>query len=74
MPDGIDLAPGDPVTIVGDGTSWTAGAPTFDDLASLVGTIGYELVTGLAPRLPKLYVRGGDVVAVADLNGYREFV
>jgi hypothetical protein len=30
------------------------------------------MATGLAARLPRLYVRGGEVVAVADLAGYRD--
>jgi alanine racemase len=72
IPDGLDVTPDELVAIVGDGADWTAGAPTLDDLAGLAGTIGYELATGLAPRLPRLYVRGDEVVAVSDLAGYRE--
>jgi alanine racemase len=72
LPDGLDVTPDELVAIVGDGADWTAGAPTLDDLAGLAGTIGYELATGLAPRLPRLYVRGDEVVAVSDLAGYRE--
>jgi hypothetical protein len=30
------------------------------------------LSCGLQARLPKLYIRGGDLVAIADLAGYRE--
>jgi alanine racemase len=65
---------GQPVVIVGDGTPATLPAPTFDELAQAAGTIGYELVASLAARLPKLYVRGGEVVAVADLEGFRALV
>jgi len=72
VPDQLEVAPGEPVVIVGDGTAATASAPTLDQLAQRASTIGYELATGLAPRLPKLYVRGGAVVAVADLSGYRD--
>jgi alanine racemase len=58
--------------VVGDDTDATVGAPTSNELAPLAGTIPYELVTGLSPRLPRLYVRGGQVIAVADLFGLRE--
>jgi alanine racemase len=65
---------GQPVVIVGDGSDETAPAPTFDELGAIAGTIGYELVSTLARRVPKLYVRGDEVVAVADLEGYRALV
>jgi alanine racemase len=72
VPDGLVIRAGESVVIAGDGTPATGVAPTLDDLAPLAGTIGYEMATGLAPRLPRLYVRGGEVVAIADLHGYRE--
>jgi alanine racemase len=72
LPDEVDVKLGDLVTIIGNGTPATAGAPTIDDLAELTGTISYELSCGLQARLPKLYIRNGDLVAIADLAGYRE--
>jgi alanine racemase len=72
LPDGLDVEDGEPVVVVGDGTDATAGAPTFNDLAGLIGTIPYELVCGIAPRMPRLYVQGGRVVAITDLFGLRE--
>ena len=72
LPDGSNAREGDTVVVVGDGTMETAEAPTFNDLASLIGTIPYELTCDLAPRLPRLYAREGRLVAVADLFGYRE--
>ena len=72
LPDGLDVDEGEPVAVVGDGTGATAGAPTFNDLAGLIGTIPYELACGIAPRMPRLYVQGGRVVAIADLFGLRE--
>ncbi|HVL22661.1 MAG TPA: alanine racemase [Thermomicrobiales bacterium] len=74
LPDAAPRESGQPVLIVGDGTPATLPAPTFDELGQAAGTIGYELVASLAARLPKLYVRGGEVVAVADLEGYRSLV
>lgn len=62
---------GDPVVVVGDGTDETAGAPMLDELAALAGTNGYELATGLAARLPKLYLAAGEIVAIEDLLGRR---
>ncbi len=74
LPDGASAESGQPVVIAGDGSEATAPAPTFDELGAIAGTIGYELVATLARRVPKLYVRGGEVVAVADLEGYRSLV
>jgi alanine racemase len=46
------VAPGDVATLVGrDG----AEEITADEVAGRVGTISYEVLTGLAPRLPRVY-------------------
>ncbi len=74
VPAGLTIEAGEQVVIAGDGTPATGVAPTLDDLAALAGTIGYEMATGLALRLPKLYVRDGKLVAIADLHGYRELM
>ncbi len=71
LPAGFAGEPGSRVTIVGDGTPMTDGAPTLDELAALIDTISYEMATGLAQRIPRLYVRGGAVVDVCDLHGTR---
>ena len=48
--DGISLS--DEVTLIGsDGTETVSAA----ELASLVGTIGYEIVTGISESLPRFY-------------------
>lgn len=72
LPDGSTWAPGTRVTIVGDGTPTTSGAPSLDELAALVDTISYEMATGLAERIPKLYVQDGIIVEVCDLHGPRD--
>ncbi|MDQ3654795.1 MAG: alanine racemase [Chloroflexota bacterium] len=72
VPDGLAIEPGEPVVIAGDRTPAIPVAPTLDDLAALIDTIGYELASGLAPRLPRLYVRNGEPVAIADLHGHRD--
>jgi alanine racemase len=58
----VDLGPdsaasvGDPVVLFGEESQ---GFPTAEDWASTAGTIGYEIVTRLQPRLPRVHVRGG---------------
>ena len=73
LPDGCAAKPGDVVTVVGDGSAATAPAPTFDDLAVLSDTISYDLTCGITARVPRIYVRAGEVVAVTDLAGTRKF-
>ena len=43
-----------------------------DELASLCNTISYEVISGLMERVPRLYTRGGKIVARQDLAGLRE--
>ena len=51
-----DVAVGDEAVLLG-----AAGpeAVTADEWADLLGTISYEIVTGLGPRTPRQYVTGG---------------
>jgi alanine racemase len=46
---------GDEVVIFGDGA---LGEYTVDDWASASGTINYEIVTRIGPRVPRIYPRG----------------
>ena len=48
---------GDEVVVLG---AQGAAAITADDWADLLGTINYEVVCRLGPRLPRRYLRGGD--------------
>ncbi len=69
MLDVTDLAgvqAGDEVVLIGtqQGTTLTA-----DDLARSWGTINYEVVTAIKPRVPRRYLRGGRVVATKTLAG-----
>lgn len=50
---------GDEVTIVGESDGATR---SVDDLAAELGTINYEVLTNLHPRVPRVYRRGGRVV------------
>jgi alanine racemase len=61
-----DAREGDPVVVVGRQGSEQI---TFDDLAALAETISYELLTHLGKRLPRVYLRGGEVTAVTTLLG-----
>lgn len=70
-PEGSGRNTGKYAVVIGDGTDGTPGAPDLDDVAIAAGSIPHELMTGLAPRVPKLYVRHGTLQAVADLHGYR---
>jgi alanine racemase len=48
-----DVAVGDEVVLFGPGDD---GAPTAQDWAEATGTISYEIVTRVGPRVPRLYV------------------
>jgi alanine racemase len=60
---------GDEVAIAGDPEQ---GAPSFDDLAEIAGTIPYEIVTGINRRVPRFFMENGELVAIEDLNGLHE--
>ena len=49
----LAVAPGDPVVLFGPGSS---GEPTALDWADAVGTIHYEIVTRIGPRVARVYV------------------
>ena len=52
---------GDTVTIFGrDG----AEEITADDVADLIGTIGYEVTCLVTPRVPRVYLEDGEIVSV----------
>jgi alanine racemase len=60
---------GDPVVLVG---RQGAEQITLDELAAAAGTISYELLTHLALRLPRVYLRDGQVVHVRTLLGSQD--
>ncbi|MDQ2952936.1 MAG: alanine racemase, partial [Chloroflexota bacterium] len=66
----MDVREGDEVTIVG---AQGGAAQSADDIAIVLGTINYEITTGLRRRVPRRYLRGGRVVATRTLaDGYRK--
>ena len=52
-------AAGDEVVLFGDGSD---GGPTAQDWAAATGTISYEIVTRIGPRVPRVYVDEGRVL------------
>ena len=48
----LDVAPGDPVVLFGSGRD---GEPTAQDWADAAGTIHYEIVTRIGPRVTRVY-------------------
>jgi alanine racemase len=53
---------GDVVTVFGtDGD----GEITADEVAAKAQTIGYELICGITPRVPRVYLKNGEVESVA---------
>jgi alanine racemase len=48
-----DAAVGDEVLLFGPGTH---GEPTAEDWAQATGTIGYEIVTRIGARVPRVYL------------------
>jgi alanine racemase len=63
-----EVQTGDEVVVIGtqDGATVTA-----DDLAAASGTVSYEVVAAIMPRVPRRYLRGGRLVATKTLaDGY----
>ena len=66
--DVADVRAGDEVVAIGTQQGATL---TADDLARASGTINYEVVTAIKPRVPRRYLRGGHLVATKTLaDGY----
>ena len=56
-----DVKEGDEAVVFGG-----PGADSLNDVANKVGSIPYEIMCGLALRVPRVYLREGRCVAVAD--------
>ena len=59
-PAGVTVQVGDPIHLMGRPED---GAPTAADLAAMLDTNTYEILVSLRARIPRVYVRGGNVVA-----------
>jgi alanine racemase len=63
-----DVKARDEVVVIGAQAGATV---TADDLARAAGTINYEVVTAIKPRVPRRYLRDGQLVATKTLaDGY----
>ena len=60
-----DVSQNDEVVLIG---SQGKVSVTATELGSLAGTINYEILTSMSPRVPRVYVQGGEVVEVTGLN------
>ncbi|MFT3914738.1 MAG: alanine racemase [Anaeromyxobacteraceae bacterium] len=58
-------APGDVATLIGRDGEERVDA---DELAALADTISWDVLAGVAARVPRLYLRGGEVAAVSTLT------
>lgn len=63
-PAGVDVAPGDPVVILG---SEGEAAVTAEDWARWLDTIPYEVVTGISARVPRVYRVAGRLVEAGEV-------
>jgi alanine racemase len=60
VPPGLNVQVGDSIHLMG----WPdVGAPTAADLAAMLDTNTYEILVGIRARIPRVYMRGGVVVA-----------
>jgi alanine racemase len=65
VPAGVAVAVGDEVVAIG---AQGAARISADELATLAGTIPYEIGTGISARVPRHYLRGGRLIAVETFN------
>lgn len=56
-----EVAVGDVVTLFGADGGETV---TADEVAAAAGTIGYELICGISKRMPRVYIRGGQIIEI----------
>ena len=60
---GVEI--GDEAVLFGD----VGGAPSVDEVAGWMGSIFAEVLTSLSRRVPRVYIRDGEVVEVVDYLG-----
>lgn len=58
---GLDVKPGDSVTLIGQSGSEKI---TADDIADLCHTIGYEITCGITKRVPRVILKDGKEIGV----------
>ena len=60
---GEEASIGDTITII---SSHDDDPNTVDDFAELLGTINYEVICMISRRVPRVYLKKGEVVAITD--------
>ncbi|MCA9878401.1 MAG: alanine racemase [Thermomicrobiales bacterium] len=60
VPPAVNVRVGDPIHLMGRPED---GAPAATDLAAMLDTNTYEILVALRARIPRVYVRGGEMVA-----------
>ncbi|WP_391495906.1 alanine racemase [Gardnerella swidsinskii] len=63
----LGVREGDTVTLFGSGRGVEFAEPTADDWAEAAGTISYEIMTGIGPRVPRLYRNAYEVLSSSDI-------
>ncbi|NSX39228.1 alanine racemase [Gardnerella swidsinskii] len=63
----LGVREGDTVTLFGPGRGMKFAEPTADDWAEAAGTISYEIMTGIGPRVPRLYRNAYEVLSSSDI-------
>jgi alanine racemase len=61
VPEALQADVGDIVSVLGGDPE--SAAPSISDMANLMGTNGYEVIVGIRARVPRIFIRGGEVVA-----------
>ncbi len=67
IPPGCGAHVGDPIHIMGGGPDLCS--TTVADLAEIMETNTYEVLVGIRQRIPRIYVKHGEVVAVRSQTG-----
>lgn len=57
----------DEVVLIG---GQNGGSVSAEEVSALAGTINYEVLTNLSARIPRLYLRGGEVVEIAQRTNH----
>lgn len=63
----LGVLEGNTVTLFGPGRGVEFAEPTADDWAEAAGTISYEIMTGIGPRVPRLYRNAYEVLSSSDI-------
>jgi alanine racemase len=66
IPPEVEVRVGDSVQILGGEPG--SAAPSIGEMADLMNTNAYEVIVGLRARVPRLFIRGGEVVAMRNAS------